>query len=358
MPLRVASFEPRCQTLHAEQRWPTAHDLLLDYCERYAREHADRPQGRAGRSLRLAPGSQGTGPLVTVSVAYYNLAPYLEAALASLAAQSYPAVETLVINDGSTGADANHVFREMQARYPQYRFLSQENAGIGATRNRGLSLAQGKYFLPMDADNVAHPDMVRLFVNAMERNPDLAAATCYFLAFRESSDLAAGRYAYVCKPTGGPRVLGALHNVYGDGNAIFRTDALRAVGGFETDRDTSFEDWEVFVKLTNAGFTIDVVPECLFCYRHRDASFSRVTSDYRNHQRVLRRFVEVEQWAADERHTLWNLLAGTHHRLTQAEDERRTLQRRLASRRYRLSDRLNPMPLVRRSVKWLASLVS
>jgi glycosyltransferase involved in cell wall biosynthesis len=270
-----------------------------------------------------------------VVIPFFNLGPYLGDALESLAAQTYPALEILVINDGSTDPESIQVFQEMRARYAHFRFLDQKNIGIGATRNRGLAQARGKYFLPMDADNIAHPEMVQVFVKALESNTDLAAVSAYFLAFRETANIAARHFLYAYRPTGGPHILGALRNIYGDGTALYRTDALRAVGGFETDPDTSWEDWEVFIKLTNAGFALDVVPEVLFYYRHRDEGFSRTTDGYANHQRVLRQFFACDRLPAAERRALWNLLAGMHYRLEMLEEENARL--RMGSSRRRLA---------------------
>ncbi len=325
-------------------------DLTVEYMERYAREHANTTSERSGTAPNPpADAVRSSAPLVTVCVPYFNLGAFLEATLMSLARQTYADLEVLVINDGSTDSHSLEVFRRMQAKFPQFRFLEQENAGIGTTRNRGLHEARGKYFLPVDADNIARSDMIERFVHGMERNPHIDALTCYFLAFHDDADIAAGRFAYAYKPVGGPRIVGALQNVYGDGNAIFRTDALRAVGGFETDRDTSFEDWEVFVKLVNAGRRVDVLPDFLFYYRHRADGFSRATDFYRNHERVLRRFMEIETWPSEERQALWNLLAGQRHRIAELESENRALRQRLQARRYRLVDRL------KRMVTWSAT---
>jgi len=334
--LTVTAIDLTSALRHSQQEWLcNPEDLTLDYAERYALQYADRSP-----SLDSLASASGSAPLVTVCVPYFNLGDFLEETLSSLAAQSYTNLEVLVINDGSTDAHALDVFSRMQTTFPQFRFLDQANAGIGATRNRGLQLARGQYFLPVDADNIAHPDMVRRFVAGLEHNRDIAALTCYFLAFREFADLAPGRFAYAYRPTGGPRILGCLQNIYGDGNAMFRTEALRAVGGFETDRDTSFEDWEAFVKLVNAGRRVEVLPDFLFYYRHRDAGFSRVTNAYRNQQRVLRRFVEMTSWSEDERRLLWNWLVGSQQRLAELEAENRALTTKLASRRYRVADGL------------------
>ncbi|MFO0842414.1 MAG: glycosyltransferase family A protein [Gemmataceae bacterium] len=186
-----------------EGRWPDdfAH-LEGDYAERYGfenaclqivedgqqLEHARRCGWSMERAAGPAPAFRPAGaspaahldaapPLVSVCVPYFNLPHTLPEALASLAEQTYPNLDVLIIDDGSTRPEARRVFDEMRHRYPRFRFERQDNAGIGATRNRGLFEANGEFFLPFDADNVARPDMVERFVAA--RRPDVAALTCY-----------------------------------------------------------------------------------------------------------------------------------------------------------------------------------
>ena len=109
------------------------------------------------------------------------------------------------------------------------------------------------------------------------------------------ADIAAGKFPYAYRPCGGPFVAAALRNVYGDANAMSRTAALRSVGGYETDKDTTCEDWEMYVKLVGRGHRIDVVPEYLFYYRHRPESLLRTTDFIQNRRRVLRQFFTVAE---------------------------------------------------------------
>jgi glycosyltransferase involved in cell wall biosynthesis len=247
-------------------------------------------------------------PLVTVVVPYHNLGPYLPETLASLAGQSYPNMEVLVIDDGSMDPAALQAFEEQRRLYPDFRFLRQANAGLGATRNRGLAEARGKYFVPVDADNIATHRMIERFVVAMERNPGVAAMTSFFFSFQETQDIARGEFLCAARPTGGPHVMASFWNVYGDANAILRTADLRAVGGYETDRDTTCEDWELYVKLVNAGHEVDVIPDYLFYYRYRESSMLRTTNAYRNHQRVLRQYYRLKGLSAADQRGLWVML--------------------------------------------------
>lgn len=361
-------------------RWPSGlEELELDYLERSAFERADVQLARspellehirangwavsndiptgglpeaiaAARRHPVAPPAATAEPLVTVCVPHCNLGRYLPQTLESLAAQTYRRLEVLVIDDGSTDADSRAVFAAQCERFPHFRFLTQTNSGIGATRNRGLAEAAGEYFVPMDADNVARPEMVARLVAGIQHRPELAALTCYFLAFTDDADLDRGVYRYAFRPTGGPRVLASLRNVYGDATAIYRTEAFRAVGGYETDRDTSFEDWEAFVKLAQAGFGIDVLPAVLFYYRHREEGFSRVTRQYANHERVLRRLRQEERLPVAERIALWNALVGFHRTMDTLSARSRGLRHRVADGVYATCRRI---PFVVPTLEWL-----
>jgi glycosyltransferase involved in cell wall biosynthesis len=334
--------------------WSIRHDALVEpdgigpgHTDWLVAAYEHRLRSRGTDRL---PSATSERTLVTIAVAHYNLGRYLSDALASLAAQTYRDLEVLVIDDGSTDPLSLSVLETMRERYPGFRFLRHANAGIGATRNRGLHEARGEYFIPMDADNIARADMVERFVAGMRRHPEVAALTCYFLAFEKPEQWRRGEFAYAYRPTGGPHVLASLRNVYGDANAIFRTATFRAVGGYETDRDTSWEDWEAFVKLVNAGQRVEVIPDHLFYYRHLPDGFSRQTKHHANQWRVLRQFIRLGPLPTMESVALWTALAGFQQQLERLAAERHCL-------RYRVADRLHAWcdgaPLIRRALKWL-----
>jgi O-antigen biosynthesis protein len=291
-------------------------------------------------SVRLAEEQ----PLVTVAVTYFNLPEFLPEALESLAAQTYANLEVLVVDDGSTNPVAIRVFEEQRRLYPQFRFLSQANGGLSAARNLALTEAAGEFFLPVDADNVAHPDMVAVFVRGLRRNPELSALACYYLAFDTDNDRKAGKCLYAYRPPGGPHVMASFRNVYGDANSIFRTADLRTINGYEPDRDSTCEDWEAFVKLINAGFKLDVLPEHLFFYRHRLDSLLRNTLPYRNQRRVLRHYFNMEELPKGERVGLWSVLHSLHAGATAGSN----------SVRYQTADCLNA---ALKKLPWLHFLI-
>ncbi len=284
------------------ERWNDG--VEASYREAVARFHQER--------LSYTP-KPPEGATVSVAVTHYNHAAFLPSALDSIAGQTHQPDEVFVIDDGSTDPSAAEVFDALEARYPEWTFLRQENAGPGAARNRCLELANGSHFLPFDSDNVAHPELVETLLGAVQTDPSRDVATCQTLAFVNEADIETESYAFRYAPTGGPRIVAPLENVFGDTCALYRTDALRAVGGFETDPNSPHEDWETLAKIAFAGFDIDVVPRPLFWYRTEvGGRLATLTKDPAQKFRLRRRIVDEilvdVELDRSERIALWECL--------------------------------------------------
>lgn len=97
-------------------------------------------------------------PRFSVIIPAYNSATTLARAIDSVLAQSYPAQEIIVVDDGST----DRTF-EVVARYGEkVRYIRQDNAGVSSARNRGALAASGDWLAFLDADDWYYPDRLRL----------------------------------------------------------------------------------------------------------------------------------------------------------------------------------------------------
>lgn len=96
-----------------------------------------------------------TMPEVSVIIPSYNRAAVLEKSVRSVLAQSFAALELIVVDDGSTD-ETKQVVEGI--RDPRLRYVSQQNAGACAARNHGVSLARGKYIAFHDSDDLWHKD--------------------------------------------------------------------------------------------------------------------------------------------------------------------------------------------------------
>lgn len=118
--------------------------------------------------------STGNYPLISVIVPVYNCEHYLERCLESLAAQTWPNLEIVMINNGSTdGSEA--ILRRYAKADSRFMLYCQENQGINGSRNRGLTEARGELIGFVDADDYVEPRMYEtLALQLMNSDSDVA----------------------------------------------------------------------------------------------------------------------------------------------------------------------------------------
>lgn len=111
--------------------------------------------------------SYGRSKVSTV-VACFNHGRFLPASVGSILVQSYPNVETIVVDDGSVDAETVEALSDLD-RDPRVTVVRlDENQGPSRARNIGIELATGRYVLPVDADNVLLPEAIEELVEQIQ----------------------------------------------------------------------------------------------------------------------------------------------------------------------------------------------
>ena len=94
-------------------------------------------------------------PLISIILPVYNMADKLPRCIESLTAQTYPNLEFLFVDDGSTDNSAQVIQRYADSRF---RILRKKNGGVSSARNEGLRSMRGEYGAFVDPDDtVPHP---------------------------------------------------------------------------------------------------------------------------------------------------------------------------------------------------------
>ncbi len=116
--------------------------------------------------------------LVSVIVPVYNVAPYLKEAIDSVICQSYPYLEIILINDGSTDGSKD-ICEQYALRDERIKLINQNNRGLSAARNEGLNAATGEFIAFLDSDDAYYPNFLETLLNAiLSYDTDLAMCKC------------------------------------------------------------------------------------------------------------------------------------------------------------------------------------
>jgi len=108
-------------------------------------------------------------PKISVVVPLYNKESYVANAIQSVLSQSYPALEVLVVDDGSTDSGPERVER---LSYTKVRLIRKENGGVSSARNMGIQEARGEYVAFLDADDIYLDGFLEEIVKLIKAFPD------------------------------------------------------------------------------------------------------------------------------------------------------------------------------------------
>ncbi|MCR2045722.1 glycosyltransferase [Acetatifactor muris] len=124
---------------------------------------------------------------VSIITSAFNCKKYLKEMVDSIIAQTYRDWEMILIDDASDDGTWNVIKSIVDDRIIKIRNI--ENVGLTKNLNRALGIAQGKYIMRMDADDIAAPDRIEKQVAFMEVNPDVVLSGCWMQCFGEVHDI-------------------------------------------------------------------------------------------------------------------------------------------------------------------------
>lgn len=239
-------------------------------------------------------------PAVSVVIPTYNHARFLRAAIQSVLEQTFTDWEAVIVNNYSEDETV-----EVIASFadPRIRLVDFRNHGvIAASRNHGIGLARGEYIAFLDSDDVWYPEKLARCMEKLMTGADLV---CHGENWVKEGG--AARVVHY-----GPERRGKYHSLLFNGNCIstsatvVRKPALVEVGCFSEDAQfVTAEDYELWLKLAQAGFRFAFIDEVLGEYRLHGGNQSKAV--LRNMQAELavveKHFAGMESLALTDR--LW-----------------------------------------------------
>ncbi len=201
-------------------------------------------------------------PAISVVIPCYNSADTLAETVASVLAQSRPASEIILVDDGSLDGTAALIATMQQHHGERLRTVWQANAGVAAARNLGMAMAQSPYVLPLDADDSLHPAMLADCGAMLDADASLDLVYTDRQDFGDSNRRwASGRFELA-------RLKYFNQLAY---CGLYRRSLWQAVGGYRVNV-SGFDDWDFWLAAALHGARAQHLPAPYLLHRRRRQS--------------------------------------------------------------------------------------
>lgn len=212
---------------------------------------------------------------VSVIMPCFNDGLYIKEAIESVLAQTYPFIELIIVDDGSTDILTQQVLSDIEKS--GVTVLRTNHIGPAAARNRGISASTGHYILPLDSDDKIEPTYLEKAVSILQDNPAVGVVYCQAEFFGEKK----GRWELPDYSLSGM----LTDNIVFVTSVFYRQD-WEQVGGFCEDLIYGLEDYDFWLSLLELGRKIYQIPEVLFRYRIKPVSRTTKLSNSDEKMRV------------------------------------------------------------------------
>ncbi len=110
-------------------------------------------------------------PKVSILIPLYNAKEYIAETIDSCLNQTYDNIEIIIVDDGSTDSSLE-IAKKYEKEYKHIKVEAQNNSGASAARNRAFKLSSGDFIQYLDADDILHPDKIRLQMEVLQEEDD------------------------------------------------------------------------------------------------------------------------------------------------------------------------------------------
>jgi len=211
----------------------------------------------------------GNGDLVSVIIPLYNQKQYVEAAINSVLNQTYPYIEIIVVNDGSTDNPIS-VLKQFKSKVT---IINQKNKGLGAARNVGLKNSSGKYIQFLDADDILAPKKISNQIQSFKANKNYSVFYCNCIRFSNNKKF---QYHYTGKLTEPLSQFLNFNRLFPVPihTALIKKKLFKTVGLFNENLIAN-EDREFWIRVALRGYSFGHIDSFDAYYRQHPRSMKR-----------------------------------------------------------------------------------
>lgn len=201
--------------------------------------------------------------IISIIIPCFNQGIYLDEALQSVSQCKDKSIyEVIIVNDGSTDKNTLDILKGLAEK--GYNIINQPNKGLGAARNEGIRVAEGKYILPLDCDNKIKPEYIYEGIRLLDNDPLLDVVYSDAEYFGEKTGL---------WESGEFNLQRLMIENYIDACAIFRKATWEKMGGYDENMPVmGYEDWDLWLRIAFQNGKFAYINKMLFYYRYHAKS--------------------------------------------------------------------------------------
>lgn len=230
-------------------------------------------------------------PKISVLMAVYHKdkAQWLQQAIDSILNQTVKPDEIILVIDGWIGKNLERVIATNSAKLKLVRL--KQNQGLWYALNAGLKEARNELVARMDSDDIATPDRLEKQLRAFTENPDLSVVGAQIAEFMGAAD---NVVSYRQVPIEHDRIVkfARFRNPLNHPVVMYKKSAVLSIGGYDQLYRT--EDYDLWLRLLQAGHRMHNLPDMLLYYRLSDDNMARKTNEINNKEirKIQRRAYE------------------------------------------------------------------
>jgi len=202
--------------------------------------------------------------LISVIIPCYNQGQFIDEAVDSVLSQTYDNIEVIVVNDGSTDPFTIDLLREYDR--PKTKVITTENQGLAEARNTAILAAQGKYILPLDADDKIAPTYCQKAIDVIISDDNLGIVHGETQNFGDNTEVRQDPPSTLEEILKKNTILCS---------SMYRKTDWETVGGYKKNMKYGGEDWDFWLSILELGRKVYKIPEIMFYYRIRSSSMAR-----------------------------------------------------------------------------------
>jgi glycosyltransferase involved in cell wall biosynthesis len=213
----------------------------------------------------------GSEPRVSVIIPMYNREDFIVETIRSVLDQTYPNIELIVVDDGSTD-DSRKVLKQFEGKIRVLEHPGKVNRGQSAAINLGIRSSEGRYVAILDSDDLFAPRKIQLQVEYLENHPDIGLVYGNGYYIDEEGEKLYPIYQIGHKEYSRPELVLLDCYINIPSNSLIRRSVLDLVGGFDESM-RSAQDHDMAVRLAEVT-RFAYLDEVLWYYRRHGSSQS------------------------------------------------------------------------------------